>query len=137
MESSFSITAYRTETTRASSPWRLPKLSTLQTLLTTVIGSYTCRGFQLCTPLVQKSRGHLGPYLCRNCPTLSSLFTRRKTDCASAEDSNLPYSARFLTHLFGQQQCVHTTAMYPSLISLRHRTIRAPLAPASAEPTPS
>ena len=117
-------------------PWNLPKLSTLETLWTALIGSYPCRGFQLCTPLVQKLRGHLGPYFCRNCPILTQLFTRHKLERARAEDSSLPYSSRFLAHLFSTERCVHT-AVCALLISLRHRTIWALLPPASAEPTQS
>ena len=81
-------------------------------------------------------RGHLDPYLCRNCPILTPLFTTHKLDRASPKDSSLPYSARFLTHLFSAERWIHT-AVYASLISIRHRTIRAPLAPASVEPTHS
>ena len=59
---------------------------------TTLIESYPYRGFQLCTPLVQKFRGHLGLYLPRNCTILTSLFTRHKLNRASADDLSVHHS---------------------------------------------
>ena len=109
--------------------------------MTALVGSYPCRGFQL-TKTTHASGIEIArapwPLPLPKVPNIDTtlLFTRHKLDRAPAEGSSLPYSSRFLAHLFSTERCVHT-AVCALLISLRHRTIWALLVPASADPTHS